>query len=169
MTTKILRPVFLAAFAAALTFTNFLRAAIPPAENLLPSDTLFFLTIPDCAALRTTAHQSPQWLFWSDPAMRPFHDKFTAKFEQTLVAPLEQALGLKLSDFADLPQGQFTFAVTQNGWTGGDDPVPGLVLLLDAGDKSDLLKTNLDTLKKKWTEDGKPIRTEDVAAFRSPS
>ncbi len=162
MTKKILRPVFLAAFAAALTFTNFLRAAIPPAENLLPSDTLFFLTIPDCAALRTTAHQSPQWLFWSDPAMRPFHDKFTAKFEQTLVAPLEQALGLKMSDFADLPQGQFTFAVTQNGWTGGDDPSPGVVLLLDAGDKSNLLKTNLDALKKKWTEDGKPIRTEDV-------
>ena len=69
---------------------------------------------------------------------------------------------MKLADFADLPQGQFTFAVTQNGWTGGDDPVPGLVLLLDAGDKSDLLKTNLDTLKKKWTEDGKPIRTEDI-------
>jgi len=55
-----------------LTFTTFLRAAIPPAENLLPSDTLFFLTIPDCAALRTAAHQSPQWQFWSDPAMRPF-------------------------------------------------------------------------------------------------
>ena len=162
MTTKILRPVFLAAFAASLTFTNSLRAAIPPAENLLPSDTLFFLTIPDCAALRTAAHQSPQWQFWSDPAMRPFHDKFNAKFEQTLVAPLEQALGLKMSDFADLPQGQFTFAVTQNGWTGSDDPSPGVVLLLDAGDKSNLLKTNLDALKKKWTADGKPIRTEDV-------
>ena len=162
MAKKIYHQIFLAAFAAALTFTNFLRAAIPPAENLLPSDTLFFLTIPDCAALRTTAHQSPQWLFWSDPAMRPFHDKFTAKFGQTLVAPLEQALGLKMSDFADLPQGQFTFAVTQNGWTGGDDPSPGVVMLLDAGDKSNLLKTNLDALKKKWTEDGKPIRTEDV-------
>ena len=162
MTTKILRPVFLAAFAASLTFATSTRAAIPPAENLLPADTLFFLTVPDCAALRTTAHQSPQWLFWSDPAMKPFHDKFTAKFEETLVAPLEQALGLKLADFADLPQGQFTLAVTQNGWTGGDDPPPGVVLLLDTGDKSDLLKTNLDALKKKWTDGGKPIRTEEV-------
>jgi hypothetical protein len=162
MTTKILRPIFLAAFAASLTFTNSLRAAIPPAENLLPADTLFFLTIPDCAALRTAAHQSPQWLFWSDPAMKPFHDKFAAKFAETLVAPLEQNLGMKISDFADLPQGQFTLAVTQNGWTGGGDPLPGVVLLLDTGDKSDLLKTNLDTLKKKWTDDGKPIRTEDV-------
>ena len=145
-----------------LSFTASLRAAVPPAENLLPSDTLFFLTIPDCAALRTTAHQSPQWLFWSDPAMKPFHDKFIAKLDDTLVAPLEQSLGLKLADFADLPQGQLTFAVTQNGWTGGDDPTPGVVLLLDARDKSDLLKTNLDALKKKWTDNGKTIRTEDV-------
>ena len=65
-----------------LAFTAFLRAAVPPAENLLPADTLFFLTIPDCTALRTAAHQSPQWLFWNDPAMKPFHDKFVAKFER---------------------------------------------------------------------------------------
>ncbi len=135
---------------------------IPPAENLLPSDTLFFLTVPDCAALRTAAHQSPQWLFWSDPAMKPFHDKFTAKLTETLAAPMEQNLGVKLADFADLPQGQFTIAVTQNGWTGGDDPAPGVVLLLDTGDKSGQLKTNLDALKKKWTDAGKPIRTEDI-------
>jgi hypothetical protein len=145
-----------------LAFAFSLRAAVPPAENLLPSDTLFFLTIPDCAALRAAANQSPQWLFWSDPAMKPFHDKFNAKFEDTLVAPLEQALGLRVADFADLPQGQFTLAVTQNGWTGADDPSPGVVLLLDAGSKSDLLKTNLDALKKKWVDDGKPIRTEQV-------
>jgi len=145
-----------------LTFTATLRAAIPPAENLLPADTLFFVTVPDCAALRTAAHQSPQWLFWSDPAMKPFHDKFTGKLEESFIAPLEQNLGLKLSDFADLLQGQFTFAVTQNGWTGGSDPLPGVVLLLDTGDKSDLLKTNLDALKKKWMDGGRPIRTEDV-------
>jgi hypothetical protein len=152
----------LLAILLSLTFTACLRAAIPPAENLLPSDTLFFLTIPDCATLRTAAHQSPQWLFWSDPAMKPFHDKFMAKLDETLVAPLEQSLGVKLADFADLPQGQLTFAVTQNGWTGSDDPTPGLVLLLDTGDKSDLLKTNLDALKKKWSDAGKPVRTEDV-------
>ena len=150
------------AFLFALTCSVSLRAAVPPAENLLPSDTLFFLTIPDCTALRTAAHQSPQWLFWSDPAMKPFRDKFTAKWMETMVAPLEQSLGLKVADFADLLQGQFTIAVTQNGWTGGGDPLPGVVLLLDTGDKSDLLKTNLDALKKKWTDQGKPIRQEDI-------
>ncbi len=36
------------------------------------------------------------------------------------------------------------------------------MLLLDTKDKSGLLKTNLDALKKKWSDDGKPIRTEEV-------
>src|ERR1019366_2847376 len=53
--------------------------AIPSAENLLPSDTLVFLTMPDCAKFRAALHQSPLWLFWNDPAMKPFHDNFAAK------------------------------------------------------------------------------------------
>ena len=146
-----------------LTFAVSLRAEIPPAENLLPSDTLFVLTVPDCAALRADAHQSPQWLFWSDPAMKPFREKFTAKWNAAFVGPLERDLGVKLADFENLPQGQLTFAVTQNGWNGIDpDKTPGIVLLLDAKEKSGLLTTNLDALKKKWADDGKTIRTETV-------
>ena len=166
MTTKTLRPIFLAAFAASLTFTASLRAAIPPAENLLPSDTLFVVTVPDCGAMRSAMHDSPQWMLWGDPAMRPFHDKFMAKLDESFVAPLEKDLGVKIADFADLPQGQFTFAVTQNGWNGTGDKTPGMVLLLDAKDKSDLLKTNLAALQKKWTDGGKPIRTEEIRGIQ---
>jgi hypothetical protein len=163
---KNLRPIFLAAFAASLTFAASMRAAIPPAENLLPSDTLFVATAPDCTALRSAMHQSPQWLLWNDPAMKPFHDKFMAKWNESFVAPVEKDLGVKLADFADLPQGQFTFAVTQNGWDGTGDQTPGLILLLDAKDKSGLLKTNLAVLQKKWTESGKPIRTETIRGIQ---
>jgi hypothetical protein len=147
----------------ALAFTASLRAAIPPAENLLPSDTLLVLTIPDFAALKSAAHESPQWQLWNDPAMKPFHDKFVSKFKESFVAPLEQDLGVKLADFAKLPQGQLTVAVTQNGWTGGDETrQPGILLLLDAGSQSDLLKTNLAALEKKWRDNGKTIHTETV-------
>src|SRR5271154_7020243 len=159
---KTFRPFFFAAFVASLTFTNSLRAAIPPAENLLPSDTLFVVTAPDCTALRSALSQSPQWLLWNDPTMKPFHDKFMDKWNESFVAPVEKDLGMKLADFAALPQGQFTFAVTQNGWDGTSDQLPGLILLLDAKDKSDLLKTNLAALQKKWKDDGKPIRSETI-------
>jgi hypothetical protein len=166
MTTKTLRPFFLAAFAATLASTTSLRAEIPAAENLLPSDTLFVVTSPDCAAFRTTMHDSPQWMVWGDPAMKPFHDKFMAKLNEAFVGPLEKDLGMSVADFADLPQGQFTFAITQNGWSGTGDPLPGLVLLLDAKDKSDTLKTTLAALQKKWTDAGKKIRTEDVRGIK---
>jgi hypothetical protein len=160
--TRILRVIVPAASAALLTFTTALHAAVPPAENLLPADTLFVVTAPDCAVLRTAISQSPQALCWNDPAMKPFHDKFMGKWNETLVAPLQKDLGLNLGDFTELAQGQFTFALTQNGWTGSGDQAPGLVLLLDAKDKSGLLKTNLAALQKKWTDGGKPVRTETI-------
>lgn len=163
---KNLRLIFLATFATLLTFAASLRAAIPPAENLLPADTLFLVTAPDCAVLRAALQRSPQALCWNDPAMKPFHDKFMGKWNETLVAPLEKDLGLSLGDFTDLAQGQFTFALTQNGWIGSGDTSPGLVLLLDAKDKSGQLKTNLAVLQKKWTDSGKPIRSETIRGIK---
>src|SRR5487761_2096104 len=160
--TKALRLFFLAAFAATLTFTSSLRAAIPPAESLLPADTLFVVTAPDCQGLRAAMNRSPQWLLWNHSALKPFRDKFLSKWNDAFVGPLERDLGVKISDFADLPQGQFTFAITQNGWDGTRDQPPGIILLLDAKDKSGLLKTNLAALQKKWSEAGKPIRTETL-------
>jgi len=156
---------FLRCFAATflLTTATFVRAAIPPAENLLPADTLLLVTAPDFTAAREAARQSPGWRFWNDPAMKPFHDKFMARWNEQFIAPLEHDLGVKFDDYARLPQGQLTFAITRNGWNGTDDsPPPGLLLLLDAREKSGLLKTNLDTLRRKWTENGKSIHTETV-------
>ena len=159
MSIKFLLPLPIALFATALS----LSAAIPPAENLLPADTLLLVTAPDFAAARAAAKQSSGWLFWNDPAMRPFHDKFMARWNEQFIAPLEHDLGVKLDDYASLPQGQFTFAITQNGWNGaGNSQPPGLLLLLDARDKGGLLKTNLDALRKQWTESGKSIHTETV-------
>jgi hypothetical protein len=165
MSAKNFRPIFVAAFVASLILASSLRAAIPPAENLLPSDTLFVITAPDCAALRAAIHRSPQWLLWNDPAMKPFHDNFMAKWNEKFVAPLEHDLGIKLSDFTDLPQGQFTFAVTQNGWNGNNDKMPGVLLLLDTKNKSDLLKTNLSLLRKKWESMGKSVHTETICGI----
>jgi hypothetical protein len=164
--TRTFRLFLFAALGASLTVTDSLRAAIPAAENLLPSDTLFVVTAPDCTTLRSTMNQSPQWLLWNDPAMKPFHDKFIGKWNESFVAPVEKDLGVKLADFKDLPQGQFTFAVTQNGWDGTGDQSPGLILLVDAKDKSDLLKTNLAALQKKWNDDGKPLRSETIRGIQ---
>jgi hypothetical protein len=157
------RPVRLAAVLALVALTTRLSAAIPPAENLLPADTLFLLTIPDCHALRADLAQSPQTLLWNDPALRPFHDKVMGKLNELFVGPLETDLGVDLGSFTELPQGQFTVAVTRNGWNGVDENQNvGWLLLLDAKEKSNLLATNLSQLRQKWAAAGKSIRTETV-------
>ena len=159
MSAKLLR--FLTA-SILLTVGGLIHAAIPSAENLLPADTLGFLTVPDCTAFRAAAKTSPQLLFWNDPAMKPFHDKFMSKLTETFAAALEKDLGLKISDFAGLPQGQLTLAMTANGASARDDVPPGLVLLLDSGDKKGQLKANLADLVKKWSDAGRALRTEDI-------
>jgi len=163
MNFKKLTLVWLALGLAGISLTSRLGAAIPPAENLLPADTFFLLTAPDSAVFRNATGDSPQLLLWNDPALRPFHDKFMAKWNEQFIGPLEQDLGVSLASFLDLPQGQFTLAVTRNGWDGTDDKQSiGLLLLLDAREKSSELATNLAVLQKKWADTGKALRTETV-------
>jgi hypothetical protein len=158
----ILKFLRLAAGALFLASGCLLHAAIAPAENLLPSDTLALFAVPDCAAMRAAAKQSSAWMFWSDPAMKPFRDKFTAKLNEQFLAPLERDLGVKAADFMDLPQGQLTLAVTVSSADGQAGLPPGLLLLLDAKGRSDSLKTNLATLVKKWADAGRALRTEKI-------
>ncbi len=153
--------------AATLTFValaiSSVVAAVPPAEKLLPQETLLLLTAPDWNTLNELYRKAPQNQLWDDPALKPFRDKFMAKWNDEIVKPLERDLGIKFSDYAAMLQGQITFAVLQEGWEGKkDDGLPAVVLIIDAKDKKDLLKKNLDTLRQKWTTSGKAIKTEKV-------
>jgi len=161
MSAKLFRPLLVLVLIAGLPRVN-AQTAVPPAEKLLPADTLVVLTVPDFAGLRAAGRQSPQMQFWNSDALAPFREKFTTRLATQFFGPLEGNLGLKLADFTNLPQGQLTFAVTQNDWTGGGDGAPGLLLLLDARDQGALLATNLARIRQKWTEAGKTLRTETL-------
>lgn len=139
-------------------------ANVLPAEQLLPEDTLVLLSVPDFTKLSGIYSSIPQVRLWADPAMKPFRDKFTAKFKTEIVSPMEHDLGIHLDDYTSLPQGQLTIALVQNGWQGKDDDTktPGFLFLLDAKDKSSQLKTNLADLKKKWVDAGKTVHPEKI-------
>ena len=139
-----------------------LTAVIPAPEKLLPDDTLFMVTVPDCAKMRALWKNCPQAQLWNDPVMKPFRDKFQAKVNEEFLEPLERDLGVRFNDYAGLPQGQATFALIQNGWKGSDNPPPALLVLLDTKDKKDQLKQILAELRKKWVDAGKSIRTEKI-------
>jgi hypothetical protein len=142
-----------------MAFACALPAAVPPAEQLLPSDTLLLLTVPDWAKTTAFYTNSPQGQLWRDPELKPFRDKFIGRVQTEIIDPLERELNVKLADYAELLRGQVTLGVTLNGWNGTGDFAPGLALVIDTQDKSELLKTNLAALKKNWADSGKQIKT----------
>jgi hypothetical protein len=153
-------PVALICLSLLLACTS--RAVIPSPEKLLPDDTLVVVTSPDLAKARQAWKQLPQSQLWNDPALRAFKEKFLAKWNDELVTPLERELKIRFNDYTSLLQGQLTFAVTRNGWDGGDNNAPGVLVLLDAKEKSGQLKSALSDVRKRWSESGKALRTEKI-------
>ncbi|HMP81445.1 MAG TPA: hypothetical protein PKA41_01910 [Verrucomicrobiota bacterium] len=148
-------------FAAAFPLIS--TAAVPPVEQLLPSDTLLVISAADANQLKTAWNDSPAGKLLADPAMKPMRDKFVAKWNENVLGPLERDLGVKLGEYTSLLRGQVTLAITQNGWKGEkDDSEPAALLLVDSRDKADQLKTNLSELRKKWADSGKTIKTETI-------
>lgn len=142
--------------------TTPIKITAQPAEKLLPDDTLVMITIPDFNKAREIYQNSPQGKLWNDPAMKDFKDKFVSKFNGDYVAAVERDLGVHFEDFTNLPQGQFTFAIVQNGWQAKENQSSATVFLMDTRDKSSQLQTNLDELKKKWINAGKTMRTQKI-------
>src|SRR5947207_3093504 len=149
-------------FVLLASFTLIGHGAVPPPEKLLPDDTLGVITVPDCAKARAAYDANATSQLWRDPALKPFREKLVSKINEEFVKPLERELGVKLKDYSGLAQGQFTFAVLQNGWRGKEDPSPAWLLLMDARDKSSQMKTNLAELRKKWMDAGKKLKTEKI-------
>jgi len=147
---------------AVLCVAACIHAAVPPAEKILPDDTLVMVTVPDLGVTREISKKSPMMQLWNDPAMKPFRDKFMTRMREELVAPLERELSVKLEDYIALAQGQCTLALTANGWDGGKGEKPGVLLLVDARDKQADLEKALKDFRKKWTDSGKAIRVEKV-------
>jgi hypothetical protein len=137
-------------------------AAVPPAEQLLPPDTLVMLCVPDWSKVAAAQKESPLWQLWHDPAVQPFRDKFLSKLRAEVLQPIERGLGINLANYGQLLQGQCTLAMIHNGWTGTKDPLPALILLLDAKDKAGLLKTNLAEIKQKLLDAGKTVKTDRI-------
>lgn len=138
------------------------HAAVPSAERLLPADTLGLLTVADWSVTRSNFNRSALGQFFADPSMKPFADKLASNFVSDKAGSLEKELGIKLSDYSDLVRGQFTFALTRNGWDGSPDKEPGFLLLIDTRDKNGQARTNLADIRKKWIDKGNKMRSDKI-------
>lgn len=138
------------------------HAALKPAEQLLPDDTLAVFTFPELTKTSASYQQMPMLKLWNDEPMKAFREKLVSKFRSDVLTPVETQLGIKLADYQALLNGQFTIAIVQNGWEGTTEKIPALLVIMDARDKGDQLKSNLADLKKKLTDSGKSTRAEKI-------
>ncbi|MDB6041435.1 MAG: hypothetical protein JWM99_5276 [Verrucomicrobiales bacterium] len=136
------------------------RAAIQPPEQLLPGDTVAVFTIPDWDRAVANFNLTGYGQLLSDPSMKAFNEKFNLKFTEKLLNPIDRELGVKVADYRDILHGQITFALTPHA--ANQEDTFGFLLLIDARGQSDLLKTNLAELKKKWTSSGQKSKADRI-------
>jgi hypothetical protein len=138
------------------------RAAILPPEKLLPKDTILMVTAPDSGAGWNLLTNAPYGQLWQDPQFKPFKDKFVDKFSSDVIAPLERNLGVKLSSYQGLAQGQATFAILPMARAEKPDERYARIFLLDTKDHAGQLRANLAEIRQKWAAAGKPMKTEKI-------
>jgi len=103
----------------------------PPAQKLLPKDTVVVVTVPDAPKGLGVLTNSDMGRIWRDPAVKAFKDKFLAKLQTSGVAPLERQLGVHFADYEGLAQGQITFAIVPVDHPATNEDRYAAVLLLD--------------------------------------
>lgn len=136
--------------------------SLPP-HQLLPRDTLAVLTVPDWGKWKQVRADSPQYQLWTDEALKPFREHFLNKLNKEVVEPMQQQIGIELTNYTGLLQKQITVAWTKNAADMfKENARPGLVIILDAGDKAGELKSRLEELKSKWIDAGHKIKPETL-------
>jgi hypothetical protein len=136
--------------------------AVLPPEKLLPKDTVLLVTVPDSLTAWGILTNSPYGRLWQDAAVKAFKDKFIDKFGSDVITPLERSLGIQLSAYTGLAQGQATFALLPIAQPDKPEDHFARLFLLDTKDRAAQLRTNLADIRQKWAAAGKPMKTRKI-------
>jgi hypothetical protein len=138
-----------------------LAAAVPPAAQLFPQDTVVLLSVPDWQKAAAAMKSSAGGRLWADPAMEAFRRKFEERFREKVVEDLERQLGIKLADYAAIAQGQISLAAFR-----AETPTPDRhydwVMVMDSRDKADQLQKLLGETRGKLGAANKTTRSTKV-------
>jgi len=144
-----------------LSVTVGAAAGLPP-EKLIPSDAWAVITVPNVPRYQAAFGQSATARLWGDPSLKPFKEKFLTRLRSSVLEPLERELGIRLGDYTGLVQGQFTCAITGVSSEQETDQGPGILLLVDSGEKAATLTERLQELRRKWVDAGHTVRDQRI-------
>jgi hypothetical protein len=131
---------------------------------LLPESTLAVLTLPNVPEAKEAFFNDPFVKLFSDPAMKPYAGKLQAAFQENLLGGLEKGMGIKLSEYADLMNGQLTLALFASLSDAGR-PSIDVMLALDSGDKGEELKAKMTDVRQRLTDAGAPLKPVTIRNF----
>ncbi len=163
------RRVFSICLGAMVLGNAFLCAAPKAPGALLPSDTLAMITIPQFDDAKAAFLSDPLIRLFDDPSMKPYADTLRETFETQVMGGLEKQLGIKLSEYTDLMNGQLTLAVFVNPGENPARPEFDILLALDSGDRAGQLKERINEVKQRLTQAGqtlKPVTIRNQSFFR---
>lgn len=156
-----LRLAFISLVAVTLAVGTMVRAEHPPTTQLLPKNTVAYLSVPDTRQLAERMKKTSLGRMMQDPQMAPLVKDLYGS-AATALSRMEEEVGLTLDDVLTMPQGELTLAVIAPE----EGPV-AVVAFFDAGDRMPQLQKlldraqeeieNRDTEKSEETVDGTTI------------
>lgn len=156
-----MRLISVLAFISCLGVLSCSAAVLEP-ERLLPPESLLLVNARDPGRLSALLAGSGPGRMWRDPAMKPFVQKFSTRWKEEFVQPLEREMGFRLEDVLKLSRGQATLALLPPERSAPGAGGGGWIFLMELGDQCGTARSNLTELAKKWIETGHVVRADDV-------
>ena len=120
-----------------------LQAAMAP-ETILPVNTFAVATVPDLNTARQLFKADPLVRMWNDPAMAAFTGKIEKAFGKNVMERIREEAPIQPGEIWGLAQGQVTIALTRKP----GQPSPGIIFLMDSGNKATELDRGMLQLRE---------------------
>lgn len=132
------------------------QAERPTASQLFPKNTLAYLSAPDTRVLAERFQQTALGQMVQDPQMKPLVSQSYAAVVEA-AKPLEERLGLNLTELLSLPQGEVAIAVVP-----GSDGPPAVLALVDTAEDPRSIDKLLERGRATLIESGASEQFEKV-------
>ena len=146
---------------AGLALVSTLKAAkaVPTLEALLPAETVLVMAAPDYASAKKHFKASASGQFWDSAEFKPFRKKLADGFEANVLAKIEEELAVDFEAFEEMASGPVALAVVA-GQAAGEEPA--LLLLLDAGLNSFILRRTLSQMERDWKKADRKVSATEI-------
>ncbi len=131
-----------------------------PAERVVPSKSILFVSIPDFQELRTRYEDSIFATFWNDPELKILRDALSEQWDE-FARELKTETGLVAEDLLSLPQGEIAVAISRAG-----RGKIGWAALIDFGDQEDVVDDVLAAAEKALQENDFQRESREVEGTR---